>query len=121
MLLADAVRARRRTDDWIKAADRERAARASAARIREAFQATITVQTTPTLANVKHGFFLTYINSFNEWHEGHQFEPMKDAAALSSDERAIGYHNPADGGYRLETARRSLRRHRSLTNDGPLH
>jgi hypothetical protein len=87
--------------DWFKAADRERAARASAARIREAFETTITVQTTASLANVKHGFFLTYINSFNEWHEGHQFEPMKDAAALSSDERAIGYHNPADGGYRL--------------------
>ena len=31
----------------------------------------------------------------------HQFEPMKDAEALSSDERAIGYHNPADGTYRL--------------------
>jgi hypothetical protein len=89
------------TYDWTKATDRERAARASAARIREAFQTTIAVQTTASLANVKHGFFLTYINSFNEWHEGHQFEPMKDAAALSSDERAIGYHNPADGAYRL--------------------
>jgi len=87
--------------NWSRADDRERAARASMARITDAFQTTIAVQTTPSLANVKRGFFLTYINSFNEWHEGHQFEPMKDAAALSSDERAIGYHNPADGAYRL--------------------
>jgi hypothetical protein len=89
------------TYDWSRAVDRERAARVSAARIREAFETTIAVQTTASLANMKRGFFLTYINSFNEWHEGHQFEPMKDAGALSSDERAIGYHNPADGAYRM--------------------
>ena len=88
--------------NWSQATDRERAARASMVRISDAFQTTIAVQTTAGLANVKHGFFLTYINSFNEWHEGHQFEPMKDAATLSPDERAVGYHNPADGGYRLK-------------------
>jgi hypothetical protein len=27
---------------------------------------------------------------------------MKDSAALTPDERAIGYHNPADGTYRLK-------------------
>ena len=43
------------------------------------------------------------MSSFNEWHEGHQFEPMKDRAALTSDERAGGCHNPEDGRYRLET------------------
>ena len=60
------------------------------------------VATKESLANVKRDFFLTYINSFNEWHEGHQFEPMKDAGALTSGERAIGYHNPDDGAYRLK-------------------
>ena len=47
------------------------------------------------------GFFLVYITSFNEWHEGTQFEPMKDAAALTPEEWAVGYHNPRDGYYRL--------------------
>jgi len=89
------------TYDWSQPADRERAARASLSRINEAFHTTMTLQTAANLANVAHGFFLTYINSFNEWHEGHQFEPMKDAASLSSDERAVGYHNPVDGAYRL--------------------
>ena len=43
-----------------------------------------------------------YVNSFNEWHEGHAFEPMKDAAELTPDESALGYRNPANGAYRLE-------------------
>ncbi|HEV7502672.1 MAG TPA: hypothetical protein VGQ33_21795, partial [Vicinamibacteria bacterium] len=55
------------------------------------------------LENVRRGFFLVYVNSFNEWHEGHAFEPMADAATLTADQRALGYHNPADGGYRLAT------------------
>ena len=93
------------TYDWSRAADRERAARASLARITESFETTLALQTRATLANVKQDFFLTYINSFNEWHEGHQFEPMKDAAALTAGERAVGYHNPDDGGYRLERLR----------------
>jgi len=42
-----------------------------------------------------------YVNSFNEWHEGHSFEPMKDADELTPDERALGYRNPARGDYRL--------------------
>jgi hypothetical protein len=87
--------------DWMRADDRERAALLSQQRIAESFAATLDVQTDPTLANVKRGFFLVYINSFNEWHEGHAFEPMKDAADLTAAERSLGYHNPARGDYRL--------------------
>ena len=53
------------------------------------------------MLNAQRGFFLTYVNSFNEWHEGSAFEPMQDAAALSADERRVGYHNPQRGNYRL--------------------
>jgi hypothetical protein len=89
--------------DWTRADERERAARASQQRIVESFGATLDVQTDSALTNVKRGFFLVYINSFNEWHEGHAFEPMKDAADLRPEERALGYHNPAQGDYRLAT------------------
>ena len=33
--------------------------------------------------------------------EGHQYEPMRDYAEMTAAERALGYHNPADGAYRL--------------------
>lgn len=89
--------------DFTRADDRERAALLSQQRIAESFAATLAVQNDPALTNVKRGFFLVYINSFNEWHEGHAFEPMKDAADLSPAERAQGYHNPAHGDYRLAT------------------
>ncbi len=59
------------------------------------------MQTDKALENDRRGFFLVYINSFNEWHEGHQFEPMKDARDLTPAERAHGYANPARGDYRL--------------------
>ena len=58
-------------------------------------------QTHPWLGNVDRGFFLVHVCSFNEWHEGHQFEPMKDDLMLSADQRASGYHNPREGSYRL--------------------
>ena len=67
------------------------------------------VQVNPALQNVRRGFLLVYLNSFNEWHEGHAFEPMKDAAALDPVERAFGYHNPARGDYRLSTLGSLLR------------
>jgi len=91
--------------DWTRAEERERAAELSRQRIASAFEATLRVQTDPALSNFVRGFFLVYINSFNEWHEGHSFEPMKDAAALTDEERALGYHNPADGAYRLDALR----------------
>jgi hypothetical protein len=82
---------------------RERAAALSESRIRESFASTLAVQRDPALANARNGFFLVYVTSFNEWHEGHAFEPMKDAAELTRQERAVGYHNPARGSYRLDT------------------
>jgi hypothetical protein len=82
--------------DWSRAGDRARAADESARRIGQSFETTIALQ-----SNARRGFFLVYLNSLNEWHEGHQFEPMKDAADLTS-ERAGARHNAADGSYRLQ-------------------
>jgi hypothetical protein len=89
--------------DFGTALGRERAALASAGRIRASWEATLAVQLDPDLANSRRGFLLVYVNSFNEWHEGHAFEPMKDAAELTPDERALGYRNPERGDYRLRT------------------
>ena len=97
------------TYDWSRGADRASAQAASRSRIVESFNTTVGLQTTPGLTNMKKGFFLVYINSFNEWHEGHQFEPAKHRAELTDAERAHGYHNPDVGSYRLETLRDLVR------------
>jgi hypothetical protein len=99
--------------DWTTTSGRERAAARSAERIVESFETTLSVQKDPGLTNRRKGFLLVYINSFNEWHEGHAFEPMKDAADLTARERALGYHNPERGAYRLATLRALLDRARS--------
>jgi len=88
--------------DFTTAAGRERAALASAARVRASWQETLAVQLDPDLENARRGFLLVYVNSFNEWHEGHAFEPMKDGAEMTPDERAFGYRNPERGDYRLQ-------------------
>jgi hypothetical protein len=95
--------------DWQLPEHRELAAQRSRERIAESFAAALAVQTDRALSNYRRGFFLVYVNSFNEWHEGHAFEPMKDAAALSEVERAFGYHNPERGDYRLEMLASLLR------------
>jgi hypothetical protein len=88
--------------DLSDAHDRERLAHETDARVAETFRSTIALQTDPALTNARRGFFLTYINSFNEWHEGHQFEPAKNAGDLTAAERAATtYHNPAIGDHRL--------------------
>jgi hypothetical protein len=92
--------------DWSQRDQRETAAAVSVHRIKDSFSSTVALQTAAWSSNVRRGFFLTYINSFNEWHEGHQFEPMKNASELTADERAIGYHNPDNGNYRIELLKR---------------
>lgn len=103
--------------EWSLPADRERAAAASAERIRASFAATVAVQSDPALSNRRRGFFLVYVNSWNEWHEGHQFEPMKDGAALTSEERRQGYRNPARGGERLEVLASLIREARGQAEE----
>ena len=56
----------------------------------------LALQTEAASPNAQRGFFLVYVNSFNEWHEGHQFEPALDAHALTPAQRRL-YHNPRDG------------------------
>jgi hypothetical protein len=87
--------------DWTTAAGRALAQSLALRRIDASFDTTTTLQADPTLSNAGRGFFLAYINSFNEWHEGHQFEPALDAADLSPRQRALDYHNPHDGLARL--------------------
>lgn len=95
--------------DWTRVDERERAAVLSAERIGASFDATLAVQSHPALQNARRGFFLAYVNSFNEWHEGHAFEPMRDAAALTPAEQPFGYHNPQRGDYRMSALRDKLR------------
>jgi glycoprotein endo-alpha-1,2-mannosidase len=94
--------------DWSRVDDRDAAQRAGGARIAESLAQTIATQTDPRLVNWPRGFFLAYINSFNEWHEGTQFEPMKDREQLTREELAVGYHNHGNGSYRLDTLRTLL-------------
>ena len=68
--------------DFDRAQDRERAAALAAERIRSSLGATVAVQSDPALSNFRRGFLLVYANSFNEWHEGHAFEPMKDEVEI---------------------------------------
>jgi hypothetical protein len=88
---------------------RELAAQRAEQRIVESFTEAMAQQTNPKLLNARQGFLLVYVTSFNEWHEGHMFEPMADAEALSDVERAFGYHNPQRGDYRLATLSRLLK------------
>jgi hypothetical protein len=87
--------------DFSSRPGRAAVARLAQQRITESFNATVSLQTNPNLSNARRGFFLVYVNSFNEWHEGTQFEPMANAADLPDDVRRFQYHNVDDGGARL--------------------
>lgn len=95
--------------DWSVRDDRERARLLAQSRIAQSLRTTLTLQTSPSLPNWREGFLLVYINSFNEWHEGTQFEPAKPYGQLTPAERAHGYHNPDEGDYRLRTLGTLLR------------
>jgi hypothetical protein len=89
--------------DFTSRSGRALAARVAEQRIVESFTATVALQCNPQLTNFKRGFFLVYVNSFNEWHEGTQFEPMRNAADLPEGTQAFAYHNVDVGGSRLTT------------------
>jgi hypothetical protein len=93
-----------RHPDWSDQRARATAQQLALQRITDSFLTTTALQQQPS-PNSARGFFLAYVNSFNEWHEGHQFEPAKNAADLTADERRIGYHNPPDGMARLHHLR----------------
>jgi glycosyl hydrolase family 99 len=88
--------------NWSSASDRERAARLAVRQIEASMRTSLDVQTNPSLRNASTGFFIVYIATFNEWHEGTSFEPMKDRGALLPQELPFDYHNPAHGRYRLD-------------------
>ena len=88
--------------EWRTPRGRERARLAAQKRISDSARTTIALQTNDALSNMHTGTFVVYINSFNEWHEGTAFEPMKPFQELSPAERDV-YHNPLDGRYRLQT------------------
>lgn len=92
---------------WSSERSREEAHQLSAARIQASFARTLQHQADPRSANWQRGVFLVYVNSFNEWHEGTAFEPMKSYRDMTTRERLL-YHNPVAGSYRLSTLRRLM-------------
>jgi hypothetical protein len=88
------------TVNWADDTSRAHAHSLSAQRISESFERALRLQIDASSTNETRGFFLMYVNSFNEWHEGTQFEPTKPHGDLTPDERRT-FHNPADGHYRL--------------------
>jgi hypothetical protein len=95
--------------DWTDTAARRAVEEASRERILESAKTTLALQGGGTLSNARQKFLVAYINTFNEWHEGTPFEPARDYASLTPEERAIGYHNPTNGRWRLDLLASVLR------------
>lgn len=95
--------------DWSQESDRERARRLAQRQIARTLRTSVRLQADPGRINWRRGHFLVYVNSFNEWHEGTQFEPALDWNDLTEEQRAVGYHNAARGPYRLRKFSRMLR------------
>jgi hypothetical protein len=95
--------------DWNSDTSRLLAEEASRDRVLDSLETTLDLQADPALFNARSGFFLTYVNTFNEWHEGTSFEPAKHRRDLTAQERAHGYHNPDNGAWRLELLQAQLR------------
>lgn len=89
------------TVNWLSDSSRLAAEQASHNRILESLRETMRLQADLDRFNARSGFFLTYVNTFNEWHEGTSFEPARHRRDLTPAERALGYHNPDDGAWRL--------------------
>jgi hypothetical protein len=95
--------------DWRSPDSRRKAHVASVNRVLESMETTIDVQVGPGSFNDARGFFLTYVNTFNEWHEGTAFEPARNLADLLPEESGLNYHNPQDGAWRLRLLQSLLR------------
>jgi Glycosyl hydrolase family 99 len=95
--------------DWTFSDSRRTAYLASLNRVLESTKTTIDVQVGPVSFNDARGFFLTYVNTFNEWHEGTAFEPARNLTDLLPEERGFNYHNPPDGAWRLRLLQSLLR------------
>lgn len=88
-------------EDWSSVELRAQAHASSEERIRESFVESVRLQTNPASTNDRRGVFVTFVNSFNEWHEGTQFEPMVPFRSMTAAERAR-YHNAESGTYRMD-------------------
>lgn len=96
--------------NWTETSSRLAAEAAARARVIESLNTTLELQTDPRLGNARRGFFLSYVTTFNEWHEGTSFEPAKSRAALLPEERRFNYHNPENGAWRLELLKQLMKR-----------
>jgi hypothetical protein len=94
--------------DWTSAASRTTAETAARSRIIESLDTTLALQADRNRGNSARGFFLSYVTTFNEWHEGTSFEPAKSRASLLPEERPYNYHNPDNGAWRIELLRSLL-------------
>lgn len=93
--------------NWRTREGRRRAESVGRLRIGDSAATTLALQTDPALSNMRRGFFAVYINSFNEWHEGTMFEPMRPFDTLTPAQQTL-YHNAVNGRYRLEMLARLL-------------